>query len=170
MQELPASQPLSVFTDTSFLHILMRSAELRIALCAKANSIRSSLEFEEVLQYEREVQMFLDQLPRWSDARSFHAWTHLDLQLRQFIVILHTQRTLQTQFRTNPDHRYSILTCLDSAAALIEHHINLMDSGNFVLCCIRSDYYRAALIICHIAFHACKDSGIELPLSLSSIY
>lgn len=163
MQELPPSQPLSVFTDTSFLHILMRSADLRIVLCAKTNSIRSALNFQEILKYEREVQTHLDQLPQWAETRSVHAWTHLDLLLRQFLVILHTQRALQIKFRANPDYRYSIMTCLDAAVTLIERHINLMDSGNFVLCCIRSDYYRAALIICHITFHAWEDSGMGFP-------
>jgi hypothetical protein len=36
-----------------------------------------------------------------------------------------------------------------------------MNAGNVVLCCIRSDYYRAALILTHIAFHAVKGKGSE---------
>lgn len=162
-QQLPTSKDLSEFTDTSFLHFSMHTAPLRIKLCAATNRLHSSLKFEEILAYERELHETLELLPKWSGSQVLQAWTHLELQVRQFLVILHAHRTLQTQFRTRPDFRYSILTCLDTAIKLVELHMQLMDSENYVLCSTRSDYYRAALMICHIAYHASKDSGRPHP-------
>ncbi|KAF2107497.1 hypothetical protein BDV96DRAFT_606350 [Lophiotrema nucula] len=158
IQDLPPSKPMSVYTDSSFITLSAQTAALRARLCTSTNSIRGGMGFEEILQYEQELQTALDRLPKWTDARALHAWTHLDLQLRQFFVILHTPRAFQTQQRAQPNHRYSLLTCLESSSTLIERHNNLLDSGNFSLCCIRSDYYRAALVICHIAYHASRAS------------
>lgn len=159
MDQLPSAQPISTFTDTSFLHFSMQTAPLRTTLCAMTNRLHSGPDSQEVSGYEAKIQEALEKLPKWPESKSFQAWTHLDLQLRQFLVILHTHRALQAQFRMKPDHRYSILTCLEAAITLIERHMDLVNSGNYVLCCIRSDYYRAALILCHITWHASNDSG-----------
>jgi hypothetical protein len=163
MQQLPRSQPNTEFTDTSFLHLSLKSTTLRTKLCALGNSLHSAPNFQDVLQLEVEIQEALSQIPKWINPNSFQAWTLLDLQLRQFLVILHTPRVLQTQYRLQSDFRYSLLTCLESSSLLIDRHIQLMDTGVFALCCIRSDYYRAALLICHITYHACAASG-ELPI------
>lgn len=119
------------------------------------NSIHSSPELPDILRYEQEVQDAIHNVPKWSDARSAQAWAHLDLMLRQFLVIIHTPRAIQAK----PQHRYSMITSLESAVTLIERHIDLIDAKNFALCCIRSDYYRSALLICQIAYHAAAGSG-----------
>jgi hypothetical protein len=169
MQQLPRSHPSTEFTDTSFLHHSLQTITLRTKLCALGNSLRCAPDFQEILQYEKKIQDDLSQIPKWTDPNSFQAWTLLDLQLRQFLVILHTPRVLQTRFHLQPDYRYSILTCLESSAMLIDRHIQLIDTGVFALCCIRSDYYRAALLISHIAYHAAASSGLFtlLPIPLS---
>ena len=172
MQQLPPSHPRNVLTDTSYLHCSMETIALRTKLCTLTNSLQYNPEFSEILQHEQEIQAAIESIPKWPDPKSFHAWTLLDLQLRQFLAILHTPRALKTQLRIKPNHRYSILTCLEQATMLIERHTNLMDSGNFALCCVRSDYYRAGLLICHITYHASAAAGPSpsnpAPVSLSS--
>ncbi|KAF2738580.1 hypothetical protein EJ04DRAFT_560586 [Polyplosphaeria fusca] len=156
IQELPLSHPTSEFTDCSFVYHAVRTAALRIKLCGITNSIRTSPEFDEVLKHEQEVQEALNELPSWPDPKALHAGTHLDLNLRQFLVILHTPRAFKPSLRSHPNSRYSILTCLEQSTALIQRHTRLLDAKNFALCCIRSDYFRAALIICRIAYDAAK--------------
>ncbi|KAF2715072.1 hypothetical protein K504DRAFT_445979 [Pleomassaria siparia CBS 279.74] len=158
MQQLPASQPTRVFTDTSFLHCSLETAKLRTKLCAITNGLQYGPELPDIMRFEEEIQDGLETIPKWTDLRSFQAWTLLDLQLRQFLVIIHTPRALQTQLRVKPDHRYSMLTCLEQSTMLMDRHINLMDSGNYSLCCIRSDYYRAGLLTCFITYHAASAS------------
>ncbi|PSN59846.1 hypothetical protein BS50DRAFT_220054 [Corynespora cassiicola Philippines] len=158
MQQLPNSQPISVFTDTSFLHCSMSTASLRIRICALMNGLQRSLDLQDALELEQEVQQGLENIPTWLEENSLQAQTLLDLQLRQFIAILHTPRALLPQDRMRSDQRYSILTCLETSTTTIERHIALLEVGNYSLCCIRSDYYRSALLICHIAYYAATAS------------
>ncbi|KAF2868316.1 hypothetical protein BDV95DRAFT_500925 [Massariosphaeria phaeospora] len=155
---LPASEPTSTFTDTSFLHCSMQTVFLRIRLCSLANSLRATQDVQQTLRHERDVQEALRNIPKWQDTKAFQAWTLLELQLRQHLVILHNPRTLRAEYGTQPDTRYAALSCLEACETLIERHIDLIDAGNYALCCIRSDYYRAALLICHIGFYASPDS------------
>jgi hypothetical protein len=159
MNSLPESQPLSILSDASFLHCASQSISLRVRLCAMTNSLRPSATFHDILQDEENVQDALAQIPRWKESHAHLAWTLLDLQLRQFVVILHTQRALDGQLREKPESRYSMLTALEASATLIERHNALIDTNNFALCCIRLDYLRASLLICHIAYHASLASG-----------
>ncbi|KAF2012783.1 hypothetical protein BU24DRAFT_465141 [Aaosphaeria arxii CBS 175.79] len=170
MAELPPSKPVSVFTDSSFCNRLMQIASLRIELIKITNSIHSGPSFEETLRYEKRVQQALDSLPRWSDPRALQAWTQLDLLLRQFLVILFTANALRPDSTGDLEVRFSKLGCLDSAMALIDRHVGLIDSGNFALCCIRSDYYRAALIICQITFHAYRSADNMVARSASVLF
>ncbi|KAF2652358.1 hypothetical protein K491DRAFT_51549 [Lophiostoma macrostomum CBS 122681] len=170
LQQLPLSKDVSEFTDTTFLHILMLTAPLRIRVCSLSNRLRSTLAFTDVLRYESEILDAVRDLPRWSEPRSLQAWTHLDLHLRQLLIILHTPRTLHTECRTKPAHRYAMLACVEHATISIQKHIDLIDAGNFVLCCIRSDYYRAALILTHIAYHAARDKDTFIAQVAQSVF
>ena len=159
MKELPESQPIALLSDTSYLYCASQSISLRVRLCAVANSLRSASTFQDLLQDEQSVQEELSRIPRWKESHGLLPWTLLDMQLRQFIVILHTNRALKAHLGANNEYRYSMLTCLEASATLLERHVELMDTNNFALCCIRSDYLRAALLICHIAYHASTASG-----------
>lgn len=157
--ELPPSRSISVFTDSSFLHEAAQSTRLRSRLCTLTNRYHDGLDFHQVLGFEKEIHDALTSLPIWTDTRSLQAAIHLDLLLRQWLVILHTPRAFQPHLRMQPNHRYSLFACLEHSATLIDKHFALVEAGNFALCCIRSDYYRAALIICHITYHASRSKG-----------
>jgi hypothetical protein len=159
MKQLPQSHPLSIFTDTAFLHCSMLSIPLRIKLCAQVNSLHSCKYFQDTLENSKDVQNALDRLPNWTEKHSLHASTLLDLQLRQFLVILHTPKALHTLI---PSNRYSIFTALEASDTMIKKHMKLMEAKNFALCCIRSDYLRAALLICHITYHASITKGTSI--------
>ncbi|KAH7116979.1 hypothetical protein B0J11DRAFT_106105 [Dendryphion nanum] len=159
MQQLPVSQPTAVFTDSSFCHILMQTAATRIKLCQMTNGIKYGPNDKEITEYEEEINKALEKLPNWPDPRSTQVKTHLDLHLRQFLIILHTPRALQVSLGNKHQALYSTLACLEAAGAVVDSHYSLMKAGNFTLCSIRSDYFRAALVICHIAYHTNDDSS-----------
>ena len=159
---LPPSQPLSTYTDTSFLHLAMQSLPLRVTLCTLSNQIKNRLDFQEILHYEHEIMEALKQLPKWTDSRALQAATHLDLQLRQFILILHSTEAFRTQ--SKPSTKYSRFATVEASLTLIQKHMDLIESRNFALCCIRSDYYRAAITLCHIGYHYDSFSGQSLLL------
>lgn len=162
MQYLPESRPSSIYTDTSFLYHSVPSLPLRARLCAKSNSFKFTPSFSETLQDEQDIHSALGSLTTWEDSRALQASTLLDLQLRQFLVILHSHKTLKPHSRSNPDLRYAFPTTIESCESLIDQHAKLLDSGNLALCCIRFDYLRAILVLCHIAYYASLASGIPL--------
>ncbi|KAF2004480.1 hypothetical protein P154DRAFT_617026 [Amniculicola lignicola CBS 123094] len=154
LERLPDSKPISTSTDTSFLYCAAQTSALRIKLCTLANSVSKDLELPEILQYEQEIRAALAALPKWTTPRAFQAWTHLDLILRQYLAILHTKIALRPRLAIDATQRYSVLTCLEASVAMIDEHTNMMAFRNYTLTCTRSDYYRAALLLCHIAYHA----------------
>jgi hypothetical protein len=157
---LPTSQPVDVFTDTSFLFVSMRSLDLRSRLCTLANSLQSRLSFQDTLSHANTVQEHLGRIPKWTDPRSLQARTLLDLQLRQLLVILHAANTADMGTTMNTENQYSSIALLEAATATARLHTALTASGSLALCCTRSDYYRAALLACHVAYHASKNNGM----------
>jgi hypothetical protein len=159
INELPQSHVATHFTDTSFLHISMQTFELRARLCSMTNSLRGGPEFEATLQHEDALQHCLDGIPHWTDSRSTQVRALLDLQLRQIIVVLHTPRALKPESRRKSDCRYAIIAALEAAASSIHIHSNLVEASNYSLCLTRNDYFRAALLICHVAYYARETKG-----------
>ncbi|KAG9195951.1 hypothetical protein G6011_01072 [Alternaria panax] len=158
LEELPPSQPVDVFTDTSFLFVSMRSRELRSRPCTLANSLQSKLSFQDTLSHANAIQEHLGSIPTWTDPRSLQARTLLDLQLRQLSVILYAAMTADLETTTNTEHQFSSIALLEAATVTASLHTALTASSNLAVCCARSDYYRAALWVCHIAYYASKNN------------
>jgi hypothetical protein len=158
MEELPQSRQVTVFTDTSFLHLSMQSFQLRTKLCSLMNSLRGTPDFSDILQHDSQIQRYLALIPQWPDARSTQARMILDLQLRQFLVVLHAPRALQVDQHADSSRRYSTITALEAAATTIDLHIKALKTSN-ALCLTRNDYFRASLLICHITYHATQAKG-----------
>lgn len=167
-ENMPCPAPGAVYTDTSYLFHSSQSIALRIRLCAAMNSLRASSSFQDLLNDEQSILTALAKIPKWNEGHTLQTFALLDLQLRQFIVMLHTQRALSAQSKQNPEHRYSTMTALEASATLVERHSKLMDVNNWSLCCTRSDYVRAALLICHVAYHASLAGG-EFSLDLQGL-
>lgn len=167
LEELPQSLPTSTFTDTSFLHFSMQTIELRTTLCARTNSLKSRLSFLDTLQYIDMVQRCLQAIPEWKNIRSRQSRTLLDLQLRQFLVILFTPKALRDKSACGSESRYSMIASLEASVKMIDMHTKILNMPNLALCCTRNDYYRAALLICHVTYHASKYDG-ELPPGTAS--
>ena len=151
-RQLPPPIPSSEYTATSFLHISSNSLSLRTSLCSLINDPRSNLQYEDVLRYEQKIMQALEEIPCWPE-NGLHASILLDLQLRQFLLMLHTpfaaRRTKSSQYR------YSRIICFETSAHILDQHSKLTSSGNFALCLSREDVFRAALSICHNTFLTC---------------
>ena len=163
LRKLPPTQPDSTFTDTSFFNISMRTIDLRTRLCALVNSFKSGLSFHDILRYTDDIQRCLQAIPNWDDSRSLQARTLLDLQLRQFLVILHSPKVLGVDCCLGSETRFAMIAALEASAELIELHTRLLESSIAALCSTRNDYFRAGLLICYIAYHASKADGKQSP-------
>lgn len=159
MTELPKSHPASVFTDTSFLYHAMKSIDLRADLCALANSLKCTASTQTLLEHDTTIRQHLDSVPLWAEPRALPARTLLHLQLHECHVILHTVRALRIGPGLNHDSRYHAITALESAGTTLDLHTKCINASNFAICLTRLDYFRAALLICHIAYYALERKG-----------
>jgi hypothetical protein len=85
--------------------------------------------------------------------------SHGVYKLRQFLVILHAARVVDIKTKMSAEQRYSVVSMLEAATATVNLHTALTASSNLALCCARCDYYRAALLVCHVAYYASKSNG-----------
>ncbi|KAF1942115.1 hypothetical protein EJ02DRAFT_346248 [Clathrospora elynae] len=161
-EELPPSWPIDVFTESSFLFHSTQTIGLRTKLCALANSLQASLSFQEAVRYTELVQKCMKDTPNWTDARSLQVRTLLNLQLQQFLVILHAPKAVEVDTGMGSEYRYSVIALLEAATIVIGLHTDLLASSNLALCCTRNDYYRAALLVCHIAYYTGKNDDTLL--------
>jgi hypothetical protein len=154
----PTSRSLREHTATSYLHISRSSFSLRVSLNSMINDLSSPLVHENVLNYEDMITRELQRLPSNSDS---HRQAHgnekmnmvrmlLDIQLRQFLVMLHAPFARQTQ--TSSRYSLSRISCLTAAAEIIEMYSDSIETGNFAMLLQRNDYFRAALVICQSTY------------------
>ena len=152
---LPIPKPWGEYTACSFLHISRASFSLRVSLNSLVNDLSSPSLYEEALNYEEMITKELQRLPPRpapganQDIRGMPvvARTLLDVQLRQFLILLHAPFARQAD--TNSRYSLSRMICFKAAASILEQHSQLTSSGIFLLLLLRHDYFRGALIICH---------------------
>lgn len=154
----PTQKIWSEYTECSFLHISRASFCLRVSLNALVNDLGSPSRYEEVLNYEEQITKEIRKLPQRAvpgeTPKEGHmplvARTLLDIQLRQFLILLHAPFARQAD--TNSRYSLSRMICLNAAASIIEQYSQLNGSEKFLLLLLRHDYFRAALNICHAMY------------------
>lgn len=154
---LSVSQSSNIYTDTSFLHLAAQTLPLRVKLCTVTNQISNQLNFHEILDHGQEIVHALSQIPQWSEPNACQTATLLDLELRQFLLILYSPEAWRKKLGPSVD--YARFTSLEASIVLIDKHMELVRFQNYVLCCIRSDYYRAAFTLCNMAYHIDQRPG-----------
>ncbi|KAL8787325.1 MAG: hypothetical protein Q9195_007820 [Heterodermia aff. obscurata] len=85
------------------------------------------------------------------------AKTLLELQLQQFLILLHSPFARRAQ--TNPLYQGSVMTCYGAAHRIVELHSKLLATGNSVFSLLRNDVIRAAFTICHNVSLSCSVNG-----------
>lgn len=169
----PTSRSLREHTPTSYLHISRSSFSLRVSLNSMINDMSSPFVHETVLDYEDMITKELQRLPSGGGS---HRQAHgngrrtmvrilLDIQLRQFLVMLHAPFARQTQ--TSSRYSLSRITCLTAAAEIVQLYSDLTQTGNFILLLQRNDYFRAALVICQSAYTNLITKSKSYPLGPS---
>lgn len=171
----PVSKPWEEYTSSSFLHISSASFSLRVTLNSRVNDPSSPLQYEEVLDYEEMIMKELQRLPPRVEAdenqdpgqkgMSAMARTLLDLQLRQFLILLHAPFARQKS--NNPRNAVSRMVCLNAAASILDQYSQLTKSGDLLPLLLRQDCYRAALIICHNLYTSITIQSMSLTIYLS---
>jgi hypothetical protein len=154
-QKSPPPKPWGMYTAASFLHISQKSLSLRVSLNSLLNELSSHAQYEEVLGYDEKVMQKLQDIPSKADSQGiqevhkFPDLLHalLDIQLRQFLILLHSPFARQAE--SNSRYSLSKMVCFNAASSILDQHSKLTASGNHTLLLFRNDVFRAALSICH---------------------
>ena len=162
--KLPVAKPSEDFTRMSFLDLSSKSLALRVSLCSLINDTNSSISFDEVLKYDRQINNALQSIPEWKGFDTTQASTLLELQLHELLLLIHTP---YARLKDSPQSRYSRMVCLETAKHLLDQHHKLMSSDNFTISLVRDDVYRAALSICHNVFLCARIPGRSSSASFS---
>jgi hypothetical protein len=153
--KLPGSKPSEQYTDTSFLRVSGRNLALRITLCSVINDPNSDLQRDDILAYEDQINHELDAIPRWTNPESEQASILLDLQLRQYLILLHSPLARRDGLQA----RYSRMVCFETSRHILDQHSKLLASDDFSLVFLRQDVFRAAISICQNAFLCITNSS-----------
>ena len=156
--ELENERPDDEYTSSSFLYFSNSSFSLRVSLNSVVNDMSSPLRYEEVMHYEELITTELQKLPPWTSVQSpsneaglsLVARTLLDIQLRQYLIMLHGPFARQSESTSR--HALSRMVCFEAAASILDQHARLNESKNSMLLLLRHDYFRAALVICQNSF------------------
>lgn len=155
---LDIQRPVTEYTASSFLYFSNMSFSLRVSLNSLVNDMSSPLRYEEVMHYEDLITKELQRLPPWSSVRShpnesglsLAARTLLDVQLRQFLIMLHAPFARQAESTSR--HSFSRMVCFDAASSIIDQYARLSEANNLMLLLLRHDYFRSALVICQNSY------------------
>jgi hypothetical protein len=146
--ELPPSKPVSVYTKTSFLCTAQQNVALRLDLLTHINAVKSSLGFEQVLQYDAQLRQGLDELPDWQSvqgAQLAHAFARS--QLEEFLILIHQPFAVQSDHQSR--FFYSRAACRDAAISTLSSYNSFVAPFDMFSCFFRSDDLKASLRICH---------------------
>jgi hypothetical protein len=149
-EQIPAPTPPEHFTKTSYLVWSRCSLTLRVHLTQLLNNPTNNIVYADVLHYDAQITSLLSSLPTWNDPRAAVASALLDLQLRQFLVILHRPYAMEAS--KSPRFVYSFTACVDASSKVLAMHEDLIDRGIFVLNHIRNDVLRTAMVLAQVVY------------------
>ncbi|KAF2134067.1 hypothetical protein P153DRAFT_353273 [Dothidotthia symphoricarpi CBS 119687] len=165
-QHMPATLPIENFTPTSFLAVSLESLPLRIHLTQLLNNPNVHLRYDEVLRYDAQLHAFLSSLPVWDDPRATIPSALLDLQLRQYLLIMH--RPYAKLAMQNQRFIYSFTACVEAASSIISAHDRLVHKGILALSNLRNDVLRVGIGLSQVVYQNCEFDNSTGPSSSSS--
>lgn len=148
-KQLPPMRPLDEFNSISFLHASAESVMLRTTINTNLNSIRQSMAFSDIQRYTDEIEAHLQNLPSWKDDDALVPRAMLTLNLRQYLLVLHSQHLRHTNSKS--EINYCRMVAVETAMKIVDTHRSLTSKDCFALEVLRTDQLRAALTVCNIA-------------------
>lgn len=143
---LPASRPRGEFTNASYLHWSQRSLDLRNTLTSTLNQLGSHPNVEDVLRNDEEIQQHLQDLAKCTLPAIVK--TLLDIQLRQYLVMLHLPYARSEI--TSSTNLLSKVALLGAATSIIDQVSKLSATSRNAICFVRTEVFRSALSLCQV--------------------
>jgi hypothetical protein len=167
-QQIPVSRPLEHFTSTSYHIVASSSLPLRLYLLQLLNTPTTDMQYTDVLHYDAQLTSMLSTLPGWTDSRAALPLALLELQLRQYLLIMH--RPYARLAAKNQRYSYSFTACIDNASAVLATYDNLMAKGILALNHLRNDILRVSATLAQVVYYNCPstavhENGLTIPTS-----
>ncbi|KAL3424666.1 transcriptional regulatory protein [Phlyctema vagabunda] len=141
----PAALPDEQYTTCSYLRHSAQTRELRTSLTTIINNPQLCPSFIDILEHEQQIHRALGRLPDWKGKEQQVAKTALDVQLHQFLLLLHSPSARS--------RGYSRFVCYETAASIIStQHQLFATHGQVALYLLREDVLRAGLSLCYARY------------------
>lgn len=147
MERPKVSKPISTYTRSSFLYISHSSFALRQELISQINGVQYEMPYEEILHYDRQINLALDEIPAWQGEDTLFSRSLLQIQLHHLLLLIHRPYVHHNSDSTRYD--YSAVVHLRAALSILELHQTLCTAGIQVLSIMRNDMLSAVLGICY---------------------
>jgi len=169
-QQIPANRPIDHFTSTSYQKVASSSLPLRLHLLQLLNTPTTEMQYSDVLHYDAQLTSLLSSLPAWTDSRAALPSALLELQLRQYLLIMH--RPYARLAAKNQHYTYSFTACIDNASAILATYENLISKGILALNHLRNDVLRVGATLAQVVYYNCPstvahDNGPSMPTPAS---
>ena len=159
--QMPVDRPAEYFTPASYLIFAARSLPLRIHLTQLLNDPSAGLSYTDVLAYDAQLHAVLATLPPWIESRAAVPSALLDLQLRQFLVIMH--KPYASNALHNPRLTYSLSASIDASSSMISTHEALITKSSLVLLNFRNDAIRVSMTLSRLIYANCARLRVPRP-------
>jgi hypothetical protein len=164
VQQMPTNHSSEHFTSTSYLVASLKSLPLRIHLTQLLNTPTSDLQYSDVLHYDAQIHAAVSSLPHWDDDRAAIPSALLQLQLRQYLLILH--KPYAKLASTNDRFMYSFTTCVDACNSMITTHDTLISKSILFLSNFRNDVVRVGLTLSQVVYENCTRHAVKSSLPM----
>ncbi|KAF2204559.1 hypothetical protein GQ43DRAFT_428837 [Delitschia confertaspora ATCC 74209] len=147
----PAAKPIDEFTTSSYLLFSRNSLPLRIHLTTLLNDPTTELHYSDVLHYDSKIASMLSAIPSWDTPRASIPRSVLDLQLRQFLLMLHLPYAKLAL--SNPHYAFSFTACINAANSIISIYSDAQGQNFHIINHLRHDIFRTAVTVSQAAYH-----------------
>lgn len=158
-QQIPAGRPLEHFTSASYLCATLNSLPLRVHLAHLLNTPTSDLQYSDVLHHDAQIKSAISSLPRWDNERADIPLALLQLQLHQYLLILH--KPYAKLAPRNNRFTYSFVTIVETCSAIIASYDLLLSKGLVVLNNFRNDAIRVGLTLSQVVYQNCAHHMVK---------
>jgi hypothetical protein len=158
-QHIPASRPAEHFTSASYSSMASRSLPLRLHLLQLLNNPTTNMQYSDVLHYDAQITSLLSASPTWTESRAALPLALLELQLQQYLLILH--RPWAKLAVKSHRYSYSLSACINIAGTILATYENLISKGLLTLSHLRNDVLRVAATLAQVIYYNCPLSTAQ---------
>lgn len=121
------------------------------------NTPKTHLQYSDILHFDAQIHAAIISLPHWDGEHANIPTALLQLQLRQYLLIMH--KPYAKLVPQNKRYTYSLTTIIDTASSIIATYDELTSNGVLALNNSRNDIIRVGLTLSSVVYANCDHQG-----------